>query len=156
MQIEEKIWKLTIIIVNDVHLQEDDKIREGWDDYFTKLSTATNDPSFDQDYKAQLDSDIFNIKKLASQEKELAITFELENLFETIHEIKKNGKSPDGEGIIAEHLKFGGTLLLQYLQKLFGKIIKEREIPQHFKNWIIYNTNVQEIKTTHLGSKFIS
>ena len=49
----------------------------------------------------------------------------------------KNGKSPDGEGIMAEHLKFGGTLLLQYLQKLFGLIIKEREIPQQFKNGII-------------------
>ena len=136
MQREGKIRKLSKIIVNDVHLQEDDKIREGWADYFTNLSTATNDPNFDQEYKVQIDSDIINIEKLASQEKESAIILEPENLFEIIHEMK-NGKSPDGEGIMAEHLKFGGALLLQYLQKLFGIIIKESEIPQQFKNGII-------------------
>ena len=49
----------------------------------------------------------------------------------------KNGKSPDGEGIMAEHLKYGGNLLTEYLIKLFEKIIEERKIPQQFKNGII-------------------
>ena len=136
MQREGKIRKLSKIIVNDVHLQEEDKIREGWATYFTNLSTASSDPNFDQNYKVQIDSDIINIEKLAAEETESSIELDLESLFETINQMK-NGKSPDGEGIMAEHLKFGGTLLLQYLQKLFGLIIKEREIPQQFKNGII-------------------
>ena len=132
MQREGKIRKLSKIIVNDVHLQEEDKIREGWATYFTNLSTASSDPNFDQNYKVQIDSDIINIEKLAAEETESSIELDLESLFETINQMK-NGKSPDGEGIMAEHLKFGGTLLLQYLQKLFGLIIKEREIQQQFK-----------------------
>ena len=85
---------------------------------FTNLSTATSDPNFDQNYKVQIDSDIINIEKLAAEETESSKELDLESLFETINQMK-NWKSPDGEGIMAEHLKFGGTLLLQYLQKLF-------------------------------------
>ena len=39
----------------------------------------------------------------------------------------KNEKSPDGDGIMAEHLKFGGMVLLEFLQKLFNIIISNRK-----------------------------
>ena len=136
MQREGKVRKLSKLIVNDVHLQEDDKIREGWAVYFTNLSTAKSDPNFDQEYQQLVDRDIINLTKLAAQEKDSAIEINIENLQDNINKMKSR-KSPDGDGIMAEHLKYGGTLLLEFLQKLFGKIIEERKIPEQFKNGII-------------------
>ena len=135
-QREGKNRKLSKLFVNDVNIQEDDKIREGWAVYFNNLSTAKSDPNFDQQYKVQVDEDIVNIEKIASQHKESCIELNIEIIGETINKMK-NGKSPDGDGIMAEHLKFGGTVLLEYLQKLFNTIILEQKIPDQFKNGII-------------------
>ena len=73
MQREGKVRKLSKLIVNDVHLQEDDKIREGWAVYFTNLSTAKSGLHFDQEYQQLVDRDIINLIKLAAQEKDSAI-----------------------------------------------------------------------------------
>ena len=56
----------------------------------------------------------------------------------------KNGKSPDGDGIMTEHLKYGGTALLGNLEILFSKIIQEQKIPEKFKNGIITPVYKQE------------
>ena len=126
IQREGKTRKLSKLIIDDLHLQEDDKIREGWATYFTNLSMAKNDPNFDIDYKYHVDSDIAIIEELAAAESDRSIELNLENLGKIIYEMK-NGKSPDGDGIMSEHLKYGGNLLLECLIKLFRKIIEEKE-----------------------------
>ena len=88
MQREGKVRKLSKLIVNDVHLQEDDKIREGWAVYFTNLSTAKSDPNFDQEYQQLVDRDIINLTKLAAQEKDSAIEINIENLQDNINKMK--------------------------------------------------------------------
>ena len=135
-QREGKTRKISKLVVNDVNLQEDDKIREGWAAYFNNLSTANSDPNFDHDYKLQVDTDILNIEQIASQDKQSLISLDLETIEETINKMK-NRKSPDGDGIMAEHFKFGGMVLLEFLQKLFNIIISEQKIPDQFKNGII-------------------
>ena len=45
----------------------------------------------------------------------------------------KKDKSPDGQGIKAKHLKFGGNVFQDTLSQLSQKIVEEGKVPVEFK-----------------------
>ena len=136
LQREGKINKLSKLVIDDVHLTDDNDIREGWSKYFGVLSSVSSDPRFDNEYRDRIDRDIIYTEKREMAERNNNMIIDIDTI-KTVVKGMKNGKSPDGDVIMMEHLKYGGTALLSNLQILFSKIIQEQKIPEKFKNGII-------------------
>ena len=129
--------KLSRLFVNDVHLSSENDIREGWAGYFEELSRPKNAETFDVEYKEQVEIDIKCIEqKCQAQQDESKLDISHEHILEIVSKLK-NGKSADENNITAESIKFGGTVLIDYLQILFTKIVSEKKIPEPFKCGVI-------------------
>ncbi|KAK3102589.1 hypothetical protein FSP39_012434 [Pinctada imbricata] len=129
--------KLSRLFVNDVHLNTEDEIREGWAGYFEELSRPKIIETFDVEYKEQVETDMKCIQQTCeAQQDRSKLDLTHEHILEVVTKLK-NGKSADENNITAESIKFGGSVLIDYLQILFGKIVSEKEIPEPFKCGII-------------------
>ncbi|KAK3098774.1 hypothetical protein FSP39_022998 [Pinctada imbricata] len=129
--------KLSRLFVNDVHLNTEDEIREGWAEYFEELSRPKIIETFDVEYKEQVETDKKCIQQTCeAQQDRSKLDLTHEHILEVVTKLK-NGKSADENNITGESIKFGGSVLIDYLQILFGKIVSEKEIPEPFKCGII-------------------
>ena len=89
------------------------------------------------EYKEQVEIDIKCIEqKCQAQQDESKLDISHEHILEIVSKLK-NGKSADENNITAESIKFGGTVLIDYLQILFTKIVSEKKIPEPFKCRVI-------------------
>ncbi|KAK3085377.1 hypothetical protein FSP39_002384 [Pinctada imbricata] len=131
----ERTNRLSKLFIDDRHLEDKNEIREGWAKYFSDLSTPTPDIG-DEEYNKMIRDDVENIETICLESEEGTINLSMENVVMKINGMK-NGKSPDSNGISAEHLKFGGQTLAKVLQIIFNKVCEERKIPESFKNGII-------------------
>ena len=105
-------------------------------DYFKDLATPTSMPEFDTAFLQQAENDVKNLFNLYTNDSqdtlkkvsidEIAITFKS----------LKNGKSPDERHISAEHLKYGGRKLLEYLTVLVNWNFENLQIPKTLKSGI--------------------
>ena len=59
-------YALNQLYVGDRHLTTEDDIREGWASYFEKLATPADDPTYDADFKQQVDLDLNLICNICS------------------------------------------------------------------------------------------
>ncbi|KAK3086058.1 hypothetical protein FSP39_012864 [Pinctada imbricata] len=92
--------------------------------------------SGDGEYNKIIEMDVENIENICSKCEECTLDLSTENIIKKISGMK-NGKSPDSNGISAEHLKYGGQAMAVVLKNIFGKICEEKKIPESFKNGII-------------------
>ena len=97
------------LYVDDRHLTTEEAIREGWAFYFEKLATPTDDPSYDEAFKQQVDLDFNLICDFFSNLQDSVPEISCETAVETVEKIiksLKNNKACDGTGMSAEHLKY--------------------------------------------------
>ncbi|KAK3093570.1 hypothetical protein FSP39_017535 [Pinctada imbricata] len=131
-----KTNKLSHLFLEDVKLTKEEEIREGWAQYFQKLSQPTEDTSYNEEYRQQIEKDILFIEEACQGNRKSTMDVCAESVHEVITTMK-NGKSADAHHITAEHLKLGGSSLWSLLSRLFSLIVKEGTIPEAFKNGII-------------------
>lgn len=124
------------MIFGDNRVSDNTEILEGWSKYFTDLATPSQEETFDQNFKLQVDNDITNLTNIF-EERGIHnlpnVSFEL--LKKTVFSLK-NGKSADEFKITAEHLKFGSDKLLALLVKIVNFILSNMFIPPCLKSGI--------------------
>ena len=84
-------------------------------DYFKDLATPTSMPEFDKAFIQQTENDVKNFCDLYTNDSQDTLKkVSIDEIAATVKSLK-NGKSPDERHISAEHLKYGGRKLLEYL-----------------------------------------
>ena len=120
------------LVVDDVQLTTDEAIREGWALYFQKLATPKEKDHYNSEYKSQVDLDFKLICDICSKVQEspsLVAVSEVEQIIKTL----KNNKASDGCGISAEHLKYGGLEVVEFITCALNEIFRLGKVPQMFK-----------------------
>ncbi|VDI82470.1 Hypothetical predicted protein [Mytilus galloprovincialis] len=98
---------LDCLIIDDVHFDTPDLIREAWTNYFTDLSTPSEKPQ-NQQYRSQVELDRILLQDILEHEDEKTIEFDIGTIQKCISKMK-TGKATDQFGISAEHFKYGET-----------------------------------------------
>ena len=102
-----------------------------WADHFTELSKSKiNDSEGLQHLNDKVQS-LFN-ESLLNKEYLLDTPFTVEELEQALRKVKKR-KASGPDGLFAEHLKFGGQVLLTWLLKILDSIIELEAIPDILK-----------------------
>ncbi|XP_033739065.1 uncharacterized protein LOC117326426 [Pecten maximus] len=108
-------------------------ICNAWADYFEELSTPISHSDFDSDHEDLVTNDIETLTTMFENHNiKILPTITIEEVSNTIMSFK-NGKSPDQEGISAEHLKYGGPTLTSILTIIINYIFKNLYIPDLLK-----------------------
>ncbi|XP_033728127.1 uncharacterized protein LOC117317427 [Pecten maximus] len=112
---------------------DDNSICNAWADYFEELSTPISHSDFDSDHEDLVTNDIETLTTMFENHNVKNLpTITLEEVSNTIMSFK-NGKSPDQEGISAEHLKYRGPTLTSILTIIINYIFKNLYIPDFLK-----------------------
>ena len=81
--------------------------------------------------------------------------FDCEITVEEIEQALKLRKASGQDGIVSEHLKFGGQMLVIWLKQVLNAIVEMEEIPQSFKHSIVIpvfkGKGRDPLKTTIVG-----
>ena len=115
----------------DQVIYEVNDILKVWSNHFAALGTPKDDPKYDQrnfdrvneevqQYNLRDDESIFTEKSISTNEVQKAI-----------NKLKMN-KSCGYDGISAEHVKYGGALLVVTLTIMFNLILRFEYIPRNF------------------------
>lgn len=130
--------KLSKLIIDDVHLETNSDIRQGWVDYFEQLSQASQNESFSEQYKQFILNKIQMIDQLTEKMRsnDQQPFCNEEDIMNIINGLKF-GKAPDELSLTSEHLRYGGSKLVQVLHVIFEKIWNECYIPKCFKSGVI-------------------
>ncbi|CAC5383837.1 unnamed protein product [Mytilus coruscus] len=105
---------LDCLIIDDVHFDTPDLIREAWTNYFADLSTPSEKLP-NQQYRSQVELDRILLQDIFEHEDEKTIEFDIETVQKCISKMK-TGKAADQFGISAEHFTFGGEKQPKILQ----------------------------------------
>ncbi|XP_033761518.1 uncharacterized protein LOC117343284 [Pecten maximus] len=125
---------------------DDNSICNAWADYFEELSTPISHSDFDGDHEDLVTNDIGTLTTMFENNNVKNLpTITIEEVSNTIVSFK-NGKSPDQEGISAEHLKYGGPTLISILTIIINYIFKNLYIPDFLKAGIHVATPVLKKK----------
>ncbi|CAG2224179.1 unnamed protein product [Mytilus edulis] len=126
---------LDCLIIDDVHFDTPDLIREAWTNYFTDLSTPSEKPQ-NQLYRSQVELDRILLQDILEHEDEKTIEFDIGTIQKCISKMK-TGKATDQFGISAEHFKYGGEKTAKILTNLINEAFKFKRVPQCFKEGIV-------------------
>ena len=122
----------SIIHFKNVQVSNDDEILLGWADYFKDLAM----PEFDKAFLQQAENDVKNLYNLYTNDRQETLKkASIDEIATTVKSLK-NGKSPDERHISAEHLKYGGRKLLEFLTVLVNWIFENLQIPKTLKSGI--------------------
>jgi hypothetical protein len=81
-----------------------DEILEGWATYFEGLGQPLSEPTFDEQYRQMVETDITYIKQLCRERNPPQQPFTEQEVSKAVTS-QSNQKASDSEGISAEHLK---------------------------------------------------
>ncbi|VDI05821.1 Hypothetical predicted protein [Mytilus galloprovincialis] len=144
---------LDCLIIDDVHFDTPDLIREAWTNYFTDLSTPSEKPQ-NQQYRSQVELDRILLQDILEHEDEKTIEFDIGTIQKCISKMK-TGKATDQFGISAEHFKYGGEKTAKILTNLINEAFKFKRVPQCFKEGIVSPLFKRSWKT-YLPTKILS
>lgn len=113
-------------VENGEILTEVDEIREGWKNYFQKLYSPLDLPSFDQAHKEQVEATLHDIlhDDTPSQGTLYAAPITQD---EVSHACKKlrTGKAAGFDGVKPESLKYAGPVMCKLLSNLFTGMVQQ-------------------------------
>ena len=93
-------------------------------------------PEFDKAFIQQAENDVKNLYNFYTNDRQETLKkVSIDEIATTVKSLK-NGKSPDERHISAEHLKYGGRKLLEYLTVLVNWIFENLQIPKTLKSGI--------------------
>ena len=113
---------LVSFFVDDRHLTTDEAIREGWASYFERLATPVDDHTYDESFEqVDLDFDLNWVICASLQDSVPEISSETA---ERIIKSLKNNRSCYGNGISAEHLKYGGKPVSVFIAQVCFTMVR--------------------------------
>ena len=116
----------TAMVFDKVLETDNDSITDGWAQYFEELATPINNRNFDQEYFNNTNKDISNLGNMFNEAPtNLIPSFTEDEGRKTVLSFK-NGKSADEENITAEHLKYGGDILISIFTRLINFIFLKK------------------------------
>ena len=125
-------------------------VLSGWFDHFKTLSSATEDPSFDQDYHHLVSMDADEIDDICRAQGPLASQVSKEEVRKAIEELNR-GKAADALGITAEHFVYAEDSIIDSLCLLLNKLFETGEVTDTMKIGLV--TPVFKKKGSNTDSK---
>jgi hypothetical protein len=121
-------------IIDDLHggnnNYDGDNILKGWHEPFQNLAQPADDPSYNNQYKQQCQTDYNNINGIYKNiPPKIKTMEELENAIKAIN----TGKSEDIYGLSIENIIYAGEDFQLYLLDLINNIISQYSIPELIK-----------------------
>ena len=122
------------VVIDDLYVgnnnYDGDNILKGWHEHFQTLAQPADDPSYNNQYKQQCQTDYNNIKNIYKNIPPKIITMEeLENAIKAIN----TGKSQDIYGLSIENIIYAGEGFQQYMLDLINNIISQYSITELIK-----------------------
>ena len=122
------------VIINDLYVDNNnydgDNRLKGWHEHFQNLAQPADDPSYNNQYKQQCQTDYSNIKDIYKNIPPKIITMEeLENAIKAIN----TGKSENIYGLSIENIIYAGEYFQLYMLDLINNIISQYSIPELIK-----------------------
>ena len=102
-------------------------VLSGWFDHFKTLSSATEEPSFDQDYHRLVSMDVDEIDDICRAQGPLASQVSKEEVRKAIKELNR-GKAADALGITAEHFVYAEDSIIDSLCLFLNKLFETGEV----------------------------
>ena len=100
-------------------------VLRAWALYFSELALPSSHPSFDDGFRASLDSEFASLASLAYS---APPEFCLDEVSRAVSSVPC-GKSSGPDGVQAEHLRFAGPTLLSWLTTIFNSILGTGHVP---------------------------
>ena len=101
-----------------------------------KLATPVDNEKFDSTYKSKVELRKLLIQNICEHDETDFEPVSREQVIKTIKSMKNN-KAADMSGLTAEHIKFGGDVLVDCLTSVVNDILKSGKIPDVFKQGVI-------------------
>ena len=133
--------------VNDKIYRHPVDILESWEEHFTNLYSETDaSDQFDQTFKEEIEREFVNIVNESDNELDeiMHVPVEEEEM-KTLIRKATTGKAAGVDSITNEHIKYGGSILCEYLTHLFNGIISVEKVPTEMKRGLLI--------TIHKGSR---
>ncbi|MEW8544220.1 MAG: reverse transcriptase family protein, partial [Candidatus Thiodiazotropha sp.] len=124
------------LVVDGKSCETDDEICNGWAAHFQKLATPLMHDDFDQQYKAQVDSDVEHIASLCETEQQPIEKIAEKEVHSALKRLKNN-KAMDSLGLTSEHFKLGGRDLISFLTDFLNHIVSTKHISVVLKEGIV-------------------
>jgi ribosomal protein L31 len=122
----------SVLIVNSQTYEGDDEVTKGWAKYFEQLGKPQESKYFNTEYRDQVTKDVDLLEAIAHHCKIDPTPFSTKEVADAI-KVMTNNKAADSKGIMAEHLKYGGQLLVSILKEVFNIMITTTQYPAEFK-----------------------
>ena len=111
------------------------EILEVWRNHFASLSTPKDDISYDKVHFDTVNKEVNELNKRDDSSVFLEHSFTTSEVQRVVNRLKSN-KAGGFDGICAEHVKYGGYLLIITLTMIFNLINKWEHVPLNFKRGI--------------------
>ena len=119
----------------DKMVYEVSEILEVWRNHFASLSTPKDDISYDKVHIDTVNKEVNELNKRDDSSVFLEHSFTTSEVQRVVNRLKSN-KAGGFDGICAEHVKYGGYMLIITLTMIFNLINKWEHVPLNFKRGI--------------------
>ena len=116
------------LIVNGKPITDEKNLLECWEKHFTELSKSHISETLSQGHGVK------NMEALSYGYEDLILdhSFSVEEIEHALKKLKSK-RCGGADGLVAEHLKYGGPMLVLWLKRILNKIIQLEKIPPSFK-----------------------
>ena len=121
--------------VGDSTYSTSSEVLQGWREHFSKLATPNDTLRKDHAYKQLVKTEmleIFDICTHMANSPTNIETITVPEVKEAISSLNKN-KAADIYGIVAEHILYGGKVLLEFLTRIINQLFTFGKIPESLK-----------------------
>ena len=123
------------LCVNGEFVSDPEKLLNTWADHFRSLAKSKCDQCLDlQELHQQMDS--LALSSMSNEDHFLDVPFSSEEVEAVLKKLKKR-KSPGLDGLLAEHLQYGGIAVVKWLAGLLNAIVVLEEIPEMMKCGVV-------------------
>ena len=140
--------------VDELHVSGEvyrgENVLSGWFEHFKSLASASEDPSFDEDYHHLVQMDANEIEDICRAQGQLAAQVTKKEVQTAIKELNR-GKAADALGITAEHFVYAEDVIIDILCLLLNKLFETGQITETMKIGLV--TPVFKKKGSNTDSK---
>ena len=111
---------------------EIEEILRVWKNHFAALSTPKDDPLYDREYFARINKEVDGFNIMNDGCAFVDTPFNTSEVQKAVNKLKKN-KACGYDCISAEHVQYGGALLIITINIVFNMIMKLEYVPINFR-----------------------
>ena len=131
-----KKYRCSRLRVDGVVVSDEDELREVWAAHFRKLSESrVGGVCGLQELESTVNDDMAR-ESLSNEECVLDVPFTFDEVSNVVRKLKR-GKAGGYDGILAEHLIWGGDVIITWLLTILNSIIELEAIPKSLKKGVL-------------------